>query len=279
MADIYRYTDYRAFLRDYFDEQKAANPAFSHQFFARKASIKSSGFVLHVMKGERNLTRPVMLNVARAIGLDSAQTAYFEDLVAFDQAKSQSDRELYFDRIAAKRGQLKLKTLDDSQYELYSAWYHSVVRELITLMPTGSDSAALAKQLIPPVTAKQVKGSLELQQDLGIIEQTDTGGYRQCDPFIAGGGPVRGTALVKYQKEMLEQAKAAWDRFAAGEMTMHTVTLCMSEELLETVRDEIRAFKTRLLELVGNEQAEPNRVYHLNLNLFPVTKPQKGRNR
>ena len=274
MPDIYQYTDYRMFLQDYFKEQKAANPAFSHQFFARKANIKSSGFVLHLMKNERNVTKPVLLNIARAIGLDAAQTEYFEDLASFDQAKTQRDREFYFDRITVKRRHVKAKPLDDRQYELYSAWYHSVIRELITLTD-DADPSALSKQLIPPITPTQAKNSLKLQEELGILKKDKRGAYRQAEPFISGGGAVRNTALVKYQKDMLEQAKAAWDRFNTDEMTMHTVTLCMSEDMINTVREEIRTFKNRLLELIGNEKKPPERVFHLNINLFPTTKSTK----
>ena len=275
MPDIYQYSDYRAFLRDYFKEQKAANPAFSHQFFARKANIKSSGFVLHVMKHERNVTRPVLLNIACAIGLDPAQTEYFEDLMAFDQAKTQSDREFYLGRIAAKRKHVKAKPLDDRQHELYSAWYHPVIRELVNLVEDNADHTAISKLLIPPVTPKQAKNSLRLQKDIGVLAVDRRGKYHQADAFISSGGPVRNTALVKYQKDMLEQAKVAWDRFTTDEITMHTVTLCMSEDLLGTVREEVRAFKNRLLELVGSEQKDPERVFHLNINLFPVTKSMK----
>jgi len=276
MPDIYQYSDYRAFLRDYFKEQKAANPAFSHQFFARKANIKSSGFVLHVMKSERNVTRPVLLNIARAIGLDPAQTEYFEDLMAFDQAKTQSDREFYFGRIAAKRKHVKAKPLDDRQHELYSSWYHPVIRELVNLAANTDDSASFSKLLIPPVTPKQAKDSLKLQKEIGVLSRDKRGKYRQADAFISSGGPVRNTALVKYQKDMLEQAKAAWDRFTTDEMTMHTVTLSMPEETLDKIRQEIRDFKARLLEIAGNEKKKSDRVFHLNINLFPVTKPVKG---
>ena len=276
MPDIYQYTDYRAFLSAYFAERKAASSSFSHQFFAHKAGIKSSGFVLHVMKGERNLTRPVMLNVARAVGLNAAQTEYFEDLVSFAQAKTQSDREYYLDRIAAKRKHIKATTLDDKQYRLYSEWYHSAIRELITLLDKNDDPATLAKLLVPPVTPKQAKNSLKLQEELGVL-QKNKNGYRQAQPFVSGGGPVRNTGLVKYQKEMLLHAAAAWDRFTTDETTMHTVTLCMSEALLDKIRQEIRDFKNRLLEIVGSEEKKPERVFHLNLNLFPVSKAIKGK--
>jgi uncharacterized protein (TIGR02147 family) len=78
MPNIYEYLDFRKFLRDFYEENKLQSPTFSFQSFARKAHIASSGFQLHVMKGERNLTRPVMLNVARAMKLSSRQIDYFE---------------------------------------------------------------------------------------------------------------------------------------------------------------------------------------------------------
>jgi uncharacterized protein (TIGR02147 family) len=276
MPDIYQYTDYRAFLRDYFAERKAANDSFSHQFFARKAGIKSSGFVLHVMKGQRNLTRPVLLNVARAIGLDAGRTEYFEDIVSFDQATTQSDREYYFGRIAAKRKHIKAVSIDDRQYQLYSEWYHCALRELVTLVPKADDPSTLAKLLVPAITSGQVKSSLRLQEELGILKKNKSG-FSQAQPFVSGGGPVRNTALVKYQKEMLAHAMSAWDRFTPAETTMHTATLCMSEDLLDKIRQEIRDFKNRLLELVGSEEKKPERVFHLNINLFPISKAVKGK--
>lgn len=78
MYNIYKYVNYREYLRDYFVENKGNNKAFSHMFFAQKAGIKSSGFVHQIINNKRNLTRPVLLKIARAIGLNHAQTEYFE---------------------------------------------------------------------------------------------------------------------------------------------------------------------------------------------------------
>lgn len=272
MKNIYEYIDYRAYLGDYFAERKKANQHFSHQLFAQKAGIKSTGFVLHVMKGERNLTKPVMLKISRAVGLDSAQTDYFEDLVSFDQAKNQSDKEYYFNRIASKRENAKVRTLDDRQYEFYSQWYHSVIRELITLSENTEDMKALSKLLIPAITPTQFKKSLKLQVELGLLHKRKNGAYEQAESFISAGGAVRNLSLVNYQKAMLKEALQAWDRFKSSEIMMNTVTLCMSMELAETVKKEIRDFKNKLFEIVAKEQKKPERVFHLNLNFFPVTK-------
>jgi hypothetical protein len=46
----------------------------------------------------------------------------------------------------------------------------------------------------------------------------------------------------------------------------------MSTDMAESVKKEIREFKNKLFEIVAKEQKKPERVFHLNLNLFPVTK-------
>jgi uncharacterized protein (TIGR02147 family) len=276
MNSIYHYLNYRDFLGDYFKEQKEKKRSFSHQFFARKAGIKSSGFVLHVIKGERNLTKPVLLKISRAIGLNPKETEYFEDLVSFDQARNQSDKEFYLARITDKRKSVNVKELEDRQYEFYTEWYHTVIRELLTLVKDNSNPLELAKYLIPSVTPAKVKKSLELMEGLGIIKK-EKGVYKQADPFITGGGPFRNTAIVNFQKQMLNMGTEAWDRFGNKEITMNTVTLCMSEKLVETMKQEVRKFKKKLYKLVESDENNPDRVYHLNLDLFPMSKTvQKG---
>ena len=71
---------------------------------------------------------------------------------------------------------------------------------------------------------------------------------------------------------MLREASQAWDRFQSSEIMMSTVTLCMSIDLAETVKKEIRDFKSKLFEIIAKERKKPERVFHLNLNFFPMTK-------
>lgn len=275
MKDIYKYIDYRAYLRDYFVENKAKSPAFSHMFFARKAGINSSGFVHLVINGKRNLTKPVLLKICRAIGLDNPQTEYFEDMVSFDQAKTQNDRQLYFERIASKRKSIQITSIEDQQYEFYSAWYHSAIREAITLLDNNSDPEAISKLLTPSVSPATVRKSLKLQEDLGILKKDEDGKYVQSRTFLSAGGAVRNLALVNYQKDMLKIALDIWEHHKTDEISMNTVTLSMPEDMVEIIRKEIRAFKDRLCELVGSDTRESERVYHLNIDFFPLTKAVK----
>lgn len=272
MPDIFHYTSYREFLKDYYRERKAANRAFSYQGFARKAGIASSGFLLHVMKGERNLTRPVLLKVARAMDLDGPRTEYFGDLVCLDQAKTPAEKDFYSGKVMAGRQSAHVKTLDDRQFEFYSEWYHSLVRELVPLLKRGSPPSALARMAVPALTAGQAKRSLKLMEELGILKRV-AGGYAQSDPFIGGSGsPVRKAAITRFQKSMLGVAAQAWDRFPENEISMHTATFTLSGAALPAVVAELQAFKNRLLKLVREDRKAADRVYHLNLNFFPMSR-------
>jgi uncharacterized protein (TIGR02147 family) len=272
MPDIYGYNDYRAFLQDYFAERKAAGSGFSHQNFARKALIKSKGFLLHVMKKERNLTKPVLLKVARAIGLTPAETEYFEDLVSFDQAKNITDKNFYFAKIASRRSTVRCKNLDDMHYAFFATWYHSVIRELITLISPNTDIAKIAKFLIPPVSVGQIRESLKLMFSLGLVKKNSSGNYVQSEPFISAGGPVRNMAIVNFQKAMLALASQAWDYFPENELNMNTLTITMSEDLVGVINKEIALFKKKLLALVANDGKKATRVHHMNISFFPVSR-------
>ena len=57
MNQIYEYSDYRQFVKDYYLENKARNHAFSLRYLAQKAGINSSAFFKFLMEGKRNLTK------------------------------------------------------------------------------------------------------------------------------------------------------------------------------------------------------------------------------
>ena len=169
----------------------------------------------------------------------------------------------------------EIKELQKKQYDFYSSWYNSVIRELITLIPDNANEKKLSKYLIPHIPPAKIKQSIKLQEELGIIKKKKGGAYMQANAFISGGGPYRNKAIVKYQKEMIENSKKAWGRFKTNEVSMHTLTLCMSEDLFEPIREEIRKFKKKIFKMVGSEKKNPERIYNMNLNLFPVTKSTK----
>jgi len=52
---VYAYLDYRAFLRDYYAERKAASRAFSYRAFSKRAGVSAPNYLKLVIDGKRSL--------------------------------------------------------------------------------------------------------------------------------------------------------------------------------------------------------------------------------
>src|SRR6185436_18708226 len=80
LPNIFAYLNYRDFLRDFYQEQKAKNPVFSYQYFANRAGFKSKSFLKLVIDGRKNLTGSSLEKMAQAMKLSPKAFSYFEDL-------------------------------------------------------------------------------------------------------------------------------------------------------------------------------------------------------
>jgi uncharacterized protein (TIGR02147 family) len=84
---IFRYEEYRGFLRDRFAELQARNPSFSQRGLARKAGIANPGFFNEVIKGRRRLSPAAALKMAAGLDLSPEETDYFSALVEYAETR------------------------------------------------------------------------------------------------------------------------------------------------------------------------------------------------
>jgi uncharacterized protein (TIGR02147 family) len=100
MNDIFTYSDYRKLLADYYAERKKRNPWFSYQVFADKAGIANKGFLYNVIRGSKSLSPSSALKLSTAMKLSDVEARYFENLVSFNQAKNQRERNYFFEKLS-----------------------------------------------------------------------------------------------------------------------------------------------------------------------------------
>ncbi len=76
MKSIFAYNDYRQYLKEHFEEQKALKPAFSHRFLLRKMGVTSSGFLANILSGRRHLPTTHVSRPATATLVATITAAY-----------------------------------------------------------------------------------------------------------------------------------------------------------------------------------------------------------
>lgn len=270
MKSVFEYTDYRRYLREYYDERKKVMPQFSYQYLADKAGFRTKTFLHKVMKGEKALSRDGTLKVADAIKLSKQETAFFEALVCFNEARSPKQRDYYRKRMQELAGHKDARRLRTAQFDYFGKWYHAVIRELATLFDWNDDYALLARTLSPPISPDEARGSVELLLEHGLLKKTGAGRYLQTDMAVTTGAYVTTAIVHDYQRAAMRLAEEALGRYRKEMRDISTLTVGISHTGFERIRDELTAFRERLARIVAEDEPA-DRVYQMNFQLFPVT--------
>jgi uncharacterized protein (TIGR02147 family) len=269
-TNIYAYQDFRLFLKDYLHEMKAKKPAISQRFLLARLGVTSSGFLANILSGKRNIPHQYVSKISDAIGLGRKAGRYFETLVLFTQARKQSDKARLFQELMSQKP-ADLKLLEGRELRLFSTWYYVALRELVFFFPMRDQYETLAKKLIPSIRQSEAKAAIEELLEMGLLERDRRGFLRQKQAALTSGDEVRSIHAAEYQKATLELAKGALERIPPSERDISTLTMTLSEASFKTAVEEIRQLRKRLLKMAVDEP-QPDRVFQLNMQLFPITK-------
>jgi uncharacterized protein (TIGR02147 family) len=282
MPNISEYTDYRKFLQDFYEEAKARNPVFSYQLFSIKAGLKSKGFIYNVIHGKRSISRSILFSLSQAMRLNKYEMEFFENLVAFNQAKNPRESTYYFERLSSIRNSgpkaWKPQIVRSEQYEFYSNVHHSIVRSIIGMFGFRGDYQWLAKRVYPRITPGQAKKSVALLERLGFIEKQKDGSYVLTEATIATPDEVLGVAVFNFHRQAGALALKALNELPRDKRNITGVTLGISKETYTAICEELQAFRTRLLQIAETDR-NADEVYHLNLQFFPMSKSVPERDR
>ncbi len=272
---VFNYLDYRAFLRDFYKEQKASGRQFSFRAFAQRAGIRSFNFLQLVMKGQRDLSAQMALHFARGCGLKGSQADYFCELVAFGQAKTTEERNRAYERLGRFRQFRAAHQLEPAQAAYHKNWYVPAIRELAALPTFEGDPKWIASAMRPAISIVQAREALETLQELGLLVRDPSGQLRQSSQLVTTGPGPLGHHVVNYHRVMLEQAARSLDDVPREERDISSLTLCVSAQSFQLVRDRINALRQELLQLAELD-GPPDRVVQLGFQLFPLSNHSKG---
>lgn len=267
---VFEYTDYRRFLRDYYAWAKAHQRGFSHRAFMARTGMSGPNYFKRVMEGVHNLTENSIPKFASALGLSEPESAYFANLVRFNQAETLEDKDKYFGILMDLKAPHAGYVLEKAQYEYYKDWYNVAIREMLSFFPYRDEAAEMGRRLAPPVPARQVKRAMALLEGLGLIARGEDGTWRATSRFILTDPDVQSLLIPKFHQAMTRMAGEAITRFPKDERYFSSSTVSVSGKTYQDIIEIIRAARKEVLRKVEADEA-PERVYHLNMQLFPLT--------
>lgn len=276
-SSLFGYLDYRKYLADYLEACKKADSRYSYQKLADHFGFKAKDFLYRVIRGSKNLSPDSAAQISKAARHTEGQAAYFALLVKFCDAKKLENRNLYYELMNSLKvkaaGMPTIQKVRKGQYEFYSKWFHSAIRSLIDMHGFDGDYSKLAHMVTPKITPRQAQQSVRLLDRLGLVVKGAKGHYQVSEKVIATGPEVRDLIVSNFHVATTQLAAKAVEQCPREERDISCVTLGISKKTFEEMRDKLRTFRRELMAM-AEQDADADRVYQLNLHLFPMAKPE-----
>ena len=269
MKPITEYEDYRAYLRDFYEERKRTS-AFSWREFAKLAGFSSSGYLKLGCDGKTRLSRVGAVKVAPAMGLAGFQAEYFCLMVEFCDAPDDKVRMNAYSRMRTLAKENGVRILGTEAFGYFSTWVNPTVRELAPKMP-GAKPSDIGKACVPEVSAGEVRNALELMVRMDLLKRRPDGSYVQTDKGVSGKSTAIPSAVRTMQKQYAFLAADSLDSFPPEETRISGLTVGIDEQAFNLIAVELDTFRRKIAAIVSKVE-DYDRVYRLNLHLFPLSK-------
>ena len=270
MPDVLQYTNYRVFLHDYYAYKKSTSAVFSLRFFAAKAGLSSHAHLKLVMDGKRNITKNTVVKIIQGLNLVDERATYFENLVFFNQAKTDKEKAFYYGKLVKSTPGSRLHKMDQAHFRIFTEWYHSVIREMVELRGFNPAPEWISRRLGGTITPAQAAESLNLLSSLGLISRK-ANGYSQAQSLITTDDEVSDLLVKQYHRQMLDQAKDSMENVPAEKRDISAVTFAIQRKDFPALKKHLQLMRKELLDF-SSESGTGEDVVQVNIQLFPLTR-------
>lgn len=268
MKSIFKYSDYRDFLQDYYKERKKQNRSYSFRFFSRKAGLESPNYYKLVMDGDRNLTHRNVRKFAKGLGLGEREAVYFENLVFSNQAKDIEEARFFEKNLKMIRAQDDRVLLTRDQYEVLSKWYPLVIKELALLEKFYAKPKWIAARLDYRISPEQAKEAVKLLERLKLIKvNPKTQRIRVAHQSMQTPNVTHSNAVIKYYEQIFDLTKDAVKQQSSKDRCFSSLIVAVRKEDLAEAFRRIHEFRNELDTYFGRSK-KYNSVYQLGIQLF-----------
>ena len=275
------YTDFRQYLRDFYEykrelTRKDLRP-YSYATFAAAADIRSPNYLKLIIEGERNLSADMTRKFARAMGFGREESDEFLALVEYGQAAEPLERNRYLKVLADIRVRHQLKTgeIKAESWDSAPSWVIWVLSAMADQKDICFDDLGTLAQLIRRKTkAEDVRRSFDKLIAGGELVRSESGQIEKGRELMSGSENVPAALVRKLQAELIYLGLESLFQDAPQDREFGAMTVALAETEFEQLKFELRQFRKRWTKdiSVQRKTSKGDRVFQLNIQLFPVTK-------
>jgi uncharacterized protein (TIGR02147 family) len=274
-VNMFDHSDAGRYLKAVYEEIRRVQKSYTAEAFSDFFGFGSNNTMAQVHSGHRKISEKAAERITQALRLNRVEKTYFQAMVKVRHAESSIERDRLLALVLELRARHSESSNNDKALEFFNSWVHSVVFEVMS-MEHAQSVAEVCSKIMPDVKESAVEKSIIFLESLGLVErraEEDAAHpkYIKLTKDFSLGRAVPGLAIVRYHQEMLNLAKDSLMTSTPHERDVSSVTIAVSPDQIELIKEEINRFRKYLLLLSSIEQSE-TRVMQVNLQLFPLSK-------
>lgn len=231
--------EFRLKLQDEFARRTRVNERYSIRAFANHLGLDSST-LSQILAGKRLLSEKKISDLCETLGMTAPS----------EKAEAR-----------------KFEVLDQDTFAVIADWYHFAILDLTLLKTFKADPKWIARKLA--IQTHEALGALERLKRLGMLVNKN-GKLIKGQAFYSNYSEGKTSAALKeYQRQVIKKALVAVDNCAQDTKDITSITIAADSRKLKLAKEKIKKFRRELCAFL--EDGESDSVFHLALQLYPVT--------
>lgn len=280
------YLDYRRYLSDFFDYKQAMTSKerrpYSYSTFAAGADLKTPQYLRMVIQGQRNLTDETITKFCRGLGFQKQQADEFRLLVHYTQAKDPAERNVFLRQLSEHRvlQKMKLGEIRQEVWDRVPDWVTWTLYALIDQEGVKFRVQDLIHILRYKAAASQIQTALDNLLASGQVILHQDGTLQRQRQLMADASEIPVDLVRKIQAELMFLGLESLFQDSPVEREFGTLTLSLTAAEFEDIRFQLRKLRKAIHKenTIRRMKNKGERVYQMNLQLYPVTNSSKIEN-
>lgn len=276
--------DYRKFLEDFYlykrELTKRDLRPYSYAMFSAAANIRSPNYLRMIIEGKRNLSEDMILKFAKAMHLSKEDTTDFKLLVLYNQASEPAERNMLLKELADHRVGLKLKSgeIDRKTWEKIPSWITWILYAMIDQTGVKFNATELRELLRKKASTDEIQAALNALVETGEATlDMESGTLTKNRSLIESADDIPVALVRKLQAQLMYLGMESLFQDSPTEREFGTATLSLTQAEFDELKFKLRQMRKSVQKdnSVRRANSKGERVYQLNLQLFPVTNRSK----
>lgn len=261
------YKDYLGYISKLEKQKSDSSPLVS---WAKRLGFNSPSSLTMVLKGQRIPSKDLIQALIFDLKLNPEESRYFELLIRLEKLKRKNADISIVLRELSKFNQNNKHAISLQEFEYISDWHFLAIKQLVKTSDFTEDLVWISKKLKGKVSPAQVKNSIQILINLGILGRRKDGQLFVSRESIESSNDIPSAAIKEHHKQMLKRALEAVDEQDVSLRQINSMTFRIDPKRIDAAKEKVLQFIYEFNDEYGMDKVG-GELYQLNVQLFGHT--------